>query len=310
MKTKICLCLAVFALVFGGPALGKDIVLDLNVSIVNQTVEPGKHEVFIDNLTGTCKYEIEVLENFRPIGELSLPEGFEISETRLDLSLGSFTLQRGEELVVEVTRLKESGCEKKEWKFVITTGDRGEWRTTYGFTFVPDRDREYFSRQLEDDPQKFRITEKERQDSGDFLPAVMFTWLSAKHRGRDWSYGPTGGIGADSNNISVLAGYSWTYNENLTFTAGIAIHEESRLEGSFSEGDLINQNLDSGTLNEQVYKPVPYIGVSFRFDANPFPKKGKSKGEVKGDGNRNGEEEDEDDDDDDEDDEDDDGADS
>lgn len=187
----------------------------------------------------------------------------------------TYTLRRGEELVVKIERQKDDDkkCKQKKWELVLTTGDRGEWRLSYGFTFVPDREREFFTRQLEDDPQKFRIVEKERRDNGSFLPSVLFTWLPAKDRQKSWSHGFTAGLGADTDNIAVLAGYSWTYNENLTLTLGAAVHQESRLEGSFSEGQIVEQNLDSGVLNDEVFKPVPYLGVSFRFGSNPFSKK-------------------------------------
>lgn len=276
MKSKICLYLVVFALMQGGPALGADsIVLELDRAVVSQPVAPGEYAVSISDLLAMCSYEIKVAENVRPIDELSIGEEAEGAApgTRSVLQLGTFDLERGEELVVEVTQVKENGCEKKEWKFVITTGDRGEWRTTYGFTFVPERDREYFSRQLEDDPEKFEIVREQDRGDFDFLPSVLFTWLPASGRLEDWDFGLTAGLGANTESIAVLLGVSGMYNENLTLTAGLAMHEQSRLEGNFNEGQIIAENLDGNALTEDVYEPTFYFGISLRLDANPFAKK-------------------------------------
>lgn len=243
MKTKICLYLVVFALASGGPALGQvqDIVLDLNSPVANQPVRPNVEiRIFVDNMTPPECYEVKILKRFVEIE----PIAWNLVASRANRQrIGTtYILQTGEEIVVEIKRSKVdgTGCDKNErsWTFVLTTGPRGEWRTTYGFTFVPDGDRKYFSRQLSDDPEKFEIVREAEREDFDFLPSVLFTWLPAKHRLRDWSHGPTGGLGADTESISVLAGYSFVYNENLAFTVGLAMHEQTRLEGNFNEGNV------------------------------------------------------------------------
>jgi hypothetical protein len=186
-------------------------------------------------------------------------------------SLGTYELAAGQVLTATIER------DGKTWTWTFTTGDRGEWRTTYGFTFVPNEDRKYLTRPgLDADEGKFRIFEQKDREELDFVPSVLFNWMPAKQRGENWIDGFTAGLGWDLEKPVVFAGWSWMYNENLNLTLGVAIHQQTRLLGKYSEktgdpGNLVGEALEPNQLVETTYGPNVYVGVGFRFDRNNDP---------------------------------------
>ncbi len=171
----------------------------------------------------------------------------------------SFTMSRGEELVVQVER------DGRNWEYVLSTGGRGEWRTFYGFNFLPNEDEEFFSSQDPTDPDLFTITRKADREELDFAPSIIFNWLPASQRGRTWGHGLAVGLGFDLDNPIVFAGYGATYNENVALTAGAVFHKQKRLNGRFEEGQVIMENLDSDQLTEETFNVNFYVGIGFRF---------------------------------------------
>ena len=178
---------------------------------------------------------------------------------------GPYDVQSGELLRVTVTRSDNGDT----WIWVFTTGNRGEWRMTYGFTFVPNEDDRFVTR-----PQansKFKIVSQEDHKNLDFVPSVLFTWLLGKKRAQDWVFSWTVGLGWDLEQLVVFVGPSWTYNENVNLTFGLAIHQQTRLLGRYSEdGDssIVGEALDADQLTESTFGPNAYVGVGFRFDSD------------------------------------------
>ncbi len=178
------------------------------------------------------------------------------------------TLKRGEQL--KVTLERKNGKQTLTWSKIFTTGARGEWRVLYGFNFVPNEDEEYFSLAKDGEMGKFDIFKETDNEELDFAPSVFFQWLPGKRRNKDWNYGPVAGLGFDLDNPIVFAGYGATYNENIMFTLGAVFHQQSRLDGQFSLGRAIGENLDNDKLTETTYDVNFYVGVGFRFGSNPF----------------------------------------
>ncbi|HEV8331584.1 MAG TPA: hypothetical protein VGQ22_09215 [Steroidobacteraceae bacterium] len=178
--------------------------------------------------------------------------------------LGSYTLQRGERLIVKVER------DDQKWEFTLATGARGEWRTFYGFTFLPDDDDEFFSKQDANDPSQFVITPEADREDLDFAPSILFVWTPARSSARDWSHGIAAGLGFDLDNPIVFAGYALTYNENVALTAGVALHKRDRLAGRYQPGEIVGSDLDSEQLAEATYGVSAFVGIAFRFGSNPF----------------------------------------
>lgn len=188
----------------------------------------------------------------------------------------SFSLAPGEELVVVVERGEE------EWKFRFSTGARGEWRVSYGFTFLPRaQDDNFFVQQSQDDASAFIIEEGERRGDFNFAPSLLFTYIPSgdafQNRSflQNWRLGPTFGVGANLQAPSIFAGLGLTYGENVIITGGGTIHQQRRLLSQYDEGDRVNTNLTREQLHEEVYGLNFFVGLSFRFGSNPFSRDGQ-----------------------------------
>jgi len=155
----------------------------------------------------------------------------------------------------------------------LTGKARGEWRTSYGFFFVPDRDERYFVEETPSStagqPSTFKIRKQDDREEFDFVPTIVFTFFPNGGASRGGIWGATAGLGYDLEKPFVFAGGSYAYNENVIFTGGVAFHRQSRLLGKYDteDGNRSNpgQMLEPGQLVEDTYGPNVYVGVSFRF---------------------------------------------
>lgn len=175
------------------------------------------------------------------------------------------------ELVVKIIRYKTDKKKEKiaTWTQVVTTGRKSSWSTTFGFTFVENKDRRYFT---EEAPVAgdFIVTERANQDDLLLLPTIFFTWDDGVPTASGWSHGPTAGLGVDLSNPAVMAGWYFSYRKNLGMAIGVAIHKQSRLSGRYSVNETINENLDDAALHENVYKTSGFISITYRFSDSPF----------------------------------------
>ena len=178
--------------------------------------------------------------------------------------LGRYTLHKGEHLIVKIKRDEQS------WEFTLTTGERGQWHTFYGFTFLPNDDEQFFTEQNPADADQFIITQEDDREEFDFAPSVLFVWSAAHSEDRNWNHGLTAGLGFDMDDPIVFAGYAFTFNENIALTAGLVFHKRERLNGRCEVGDVVTADLDSEQLTEETYGVNGYVGIAFRFGSNPF----------------------------------------
>lgn len=164
-------------------------------------------------------------------------------------------------IAVAVTRVGKAGSwNEKRWQ---NDPKCSGWQATYGFTFVPNRDREFFSKAQDDG--SFVITEKADREEGDYLAAIMFQYYQpGKKRG------PIFGLGYDAKDISALAGYGFIFNRNVTLSFGVAVHERTDLAGQYNDGDPLAEALTEEQLTEETYVPNLFVGISFRFGSNVF----------------------------------------
>jgi hypothetical protein len=177
----------------------------------------------------------------------------------------TYKLELGEELVVTVTRKDES---KSTWITEFSTGSRGEWRTSYGFNFIPNKDETYFSK--EKGAGEFQITRDRERKKFDFSPSVFFTWLSRQQQQKDWAIGPVAGMGFDSSNPVIFGGISFSYNQNVQLNLGAVVHQQKRLNGRFQQDQIVKENLGSDQLQLSTYQINWFFGLSFRLDKSPF----------------------------------------
>lgn len=197
-----------------------------------------------------------------------------------------YTLQRGEELVVEVKRTGATSEDKKDWSFILTTGPKGRWLTYYGFSFLRNRDRSFFlepktapasqSGDSKADPDEakttYTIREKTRQGGYTNEPSIVFSYVPAMFQFSSYVPALSAGLGVDLDNPIVFAGFSFLVGDNVNLFIGGAVHRETRLDGQFKVGGEVTENLTSDKLTEKVFQANLIFGVGFRFNSNPFKK--------------------------------------
>lgn len=297
-----------------GAASAVGVTLDLAGKVTSQPISPGTISVEVVNFIPEQSYTIAVELREVTVPDLDLPERepgadagvcsqflTKLAEAKSESDVkreiadqeneeckrrakqltsdyvGEYDVDKGEELVVKVTRAAAKNRKAKTWQFVLSTGPKGEWLTSYGFTFVPDQNDNFFTRQSAENPEEFLI-EMENDPSGtefDFIPSVLFNWYpgtdpadeaSALRKNTHFF----GGIGYDLEAPSVFGGVGYSFHKNISVVGGIAFHQQDELDGRYELGQVLKENLDSAQLNEEVYRANVFIGLSFRFNSDPF----------------------------------------
>jgi hypothetical protein len=181
---------------------------------------------------------------------------------------GPVTVRPGERLLVLVRRKSIDGERERTWTSIFTTGARGRWLVSLGFglPILLNREREYFT--VRDTADDFIIHKKDGDQSIKVVPALFFHWLPRGGEQSELSWSLMGGLGFDMRNAVVFLGLSVTYNENITIALGGVAHRLRQLNGRYSEGGRIREDLDEDQLHEEVYRINPFIGLSFRFSEN------------------------------------------
>ncbi len=177
---------------------------------------------------------------------------------------------KGTNIEVTVTRLANPA---KVWTLTLETPSRGEWRFSYGFTFLPNQDKRFFSEQDDDDPTAFHIRQQNDREDLDFLPSVLYHWHSPAARRKKGVPGLVAGLGYDLDEPALFVGPGWTVRENITLTLGAAIYRHSDLAGRYEVGQMLKENIDSEALVEKTFGVNVYFGVAFRFGQNIFQRR-------------------------------------
>ncbi len=269
------------ALVLWGWAAGfaaDTIQIDLDNTLTSRPIEPGIAYTFqLINYGNSVSIKVKIERESILVDRLSIP-GSERSEPNAltdaqpdPIDLGEqLPLNRGEKFVITVKWTDAAGKDKEK-VFTFSTGARGEWRTSYGFVFLPNENEDYFSKANDDNT--FTITAKEENDDLGFVPTAMFTWFPKQDESKNWSGSWVGGLGFDFQNPVVLAGYGVTYNQNISFSLGAAFHQQNRLRGEYKDMQVLKETLAEDALIDKVYRANYFLGFSYRFSGNPFKKK-------------------------------------
>jgi hypothetical protein len=173
---------------------------------------------------------------------------------------GSFELTRGEKLVVTTVRADNGTT----WTTEFSTGDRGEWRTSYGFNFLPSENDTYFLN------EESKIQKNADRRNFDFAPSIFYSWMPREALLSNVRIGPVAGLGFDLDNPIVFGGVAITYNQNISLNLGAVMHKQTRLLGKYHEDQKLDETLDATQLVEESYSLNYFVGLSFRFSSNPF----------------------------------------
>ena len=179
-----------------------------------------------------------------------------------------------------VRQLEISSRAGGRWRVRLDSTGRGIWQTTYGFTFSPNRDQEYFSQQTGDD--EFSVRRKTRDErSLTFLPPVFFTWLYSSQAFANVQHGPTIGLGVtagtEGGRLAALGGWALRFNQNIGVVGGFGFYPHRRLDGQYQEGQVIKENLTADQLNHDSIRMNVFVSLTVRFGASPFGGSGAPK---------------------------------
>ena len=145
---------------------------------------------------------------------------------------------------------------------VSVEGESKEWVSHVGFSFVDNKDEEFFSIPTADG--KFGLAQKAESDDFQYAATVLFTYpIGDKYS--DYNHGVTTGFGTNSNSILVLAGYSLMVRENFIITGHITFQEFKELNGIYNSSTKTDSAVDSSLLEVEKYKPAFGITFGYKF---------------------------------------------
>lgn len=253
-------------------------IIDIKTNLISleTTVPAKKLEIEIVNASDDKKYKITSVVDIISYDPLSIPKVEDDKGVILPKSAPfkklEFNLRNGEQAIVTIQEFDLEGKKTKEITRKYITKPRGKWQTTFGFNMVWINADTYFSQQQEDDT--FTISPSNRDQSLEFHPTIMFTWLGfgkEEKEIKDWNIGGSAGLGYDlENSFSVFTGLSFVYNQNITFTLGAAFINQEELNGQYEGGETITENLDFDQLHKDFLRVRPFVSISLRLDKSPF----------------------------------------
>lgn len=236
------------------------IIIDLSVKVdsIEIPVEKGNYELFIPSsqlkslVIKKEAIEYKPLKMEREEKNDSIKSAYRESDAIAKLIFRSNTQYI---LYVGVTG------EEKVRKYIIKSESDWKWTTSFGANAVFLTNRSRFM------SVNNAVTENRDGKMMDLTPSIMFTFINNQ---RNFSPGFTGGLGFDFEELSVFAGGALGIGQNIILMAGIAVHKQNRPNTDYTVGQTIDSSVTSDNLNKMQYRVNPFVGISFRFDKNPF----------------------------------------
>lgn len=260
----------------------KKIEIDTESSIYKKTTfkKPGTYSIELVNYDSNKSYDIEINREYHQYQPLSIPKTDSKSgpirvSYHASKVIDTITLSQNQDVSIKIdvfktesdSTKKSTTIKEKTYNYIYKTERKGSWQTTFGFNFIHLRNNDtYFSKTVD---STFVIAEGTNQNKYDFYPTIMFTWYA--NDSDTINFGLSGGLGYDlKKSVSVFVGGSIIYNQNITITAGLAFHNQQRLNSAYQEGDLIKENLSFEQLHEDYIRLNPFLSIAFRLDKSPF----------------------------------------
>jgi len=189
-----------------------------------------------------------------------------------DKKLDKLEIGPGEVAVLKIQR------PNKTWNFEIEK-PKGKWLVSYGpigiipIIFSGDS----YHLENTDNANEYIIKKGTKNNNylKELVPGVFFYWMP--YSNRTFNFGLSGGISYQFNaqNLAVFVGGSLIYNYNLCLNFGLGVSKLQYLKDKYKENMVIKENLDADQLYDTVYRPNPYISISFRFGSNPYKQEKK-----------------------------------
>lgn len=273
MKTKnLLLSLLCSGLAFGQVTIKENEIMidvDSNVKSFETVIEylkkdpsKNKYNIIAPNPKG---YSISLKKNatMQPVLQIDKAESNKDVKINKD-KIGEITFKRNTELTITITTTDKDPVEKV---YKIKTQTDWRWTTTFGANAIFYTNRNKFISQTDSGLQK--VTEVQSNKTMELMPTVMFNFMDYQNT---FSYGFTGGLGINFEEIAVFVGPSIGIGQNIILTAGVSVHKQTVPNANYFVGQTIDSSVTNDNLNESQYRVNPFIGISFRLDKNPFKK--------------------------------------
>lgn len=271
MRTKL---LTIVLLAFTGMVWGQ-VKVDIQSKPKKITIETDKKIDSIEVIVPRGKYDLEVIGGnslimkkgaklYKPLSTGSVEnEQHNINEqsnkSSTKIKFGSNT-----EYVFLVTADEDS----KSRKYVLKSQSNWEWTTTLGANAVVFTNRSKFVSTI--NGEVHTVAEIQDRKSIELMPAIMFTFMNKQE---NFSFGYTGGIGFNFEELALFTGLSLGIGQNIVLTGGVAVHKQNRPNSDYYIGQVIENTITTDDLNQKQYRFNPFLGLSFRLDSNPFKSK-------------------------------------
>ncbi|MCP1300912.1 hypothetical protein NK356_17185 [Chryseobacterium sp. S0630] len=274
MKTKILL----LSLFCSGLAFSQVIITEKKILIntdsdaksfetvieyLKEEPDKNKYDIFAINPKG---YSISIKKDATMQPVLQIDKTQPNSENILDKEhkIGEITFKRNTELTITITTTDKDPTERV---YKVKTQTDWRWTTTFGANAIFYTNRNQFISQTDNGLQK--VTEIHSNKTMELMPTVMFNFMDYQDT---ISYGFTGGLGINFEEIAVFAGLSLGIGQNIILTGGVGVHKQTLPNTNYFVGQTIDSSVTNDNLNESQYRINPFIGISFRLDKNPFKK--------------------------------------
>ncbi len=282
MKTKIFTLLLLSCFIgLGQNNQEKRIDIDVESTVFNKKtiVNPGKFKIVLLNYNPNKSYNVDIQKDNHKYEPLNFPADTTANKilniTEDEKVIETITINQGQDLSVkiEVFVTSENSDKKKEtikektYSYKFKTERKGSWQTNFGFNFISLGNKDsFFSKQID---STYTITKGTNQNKLDFHPSIMFTWVP--NTLKNIKVGYSGGFGYDlDNSLSAFAGISVIFSQNITFSTGLAFHNQKLLNSKYKEGDVLKENLTFDQLHTDYIRFNPFVSIAFRLDKSPF----------------------------------------
>ncbi|GAA3522045.1 hypothetical protein GCM10022393_40680 [Aquimarina addita] len=167
------------------------------------------------------------------------------------------------ELVITAKKITDGTTKVYTRKYESIISNK--WITSIGISAISLLNSDTYKTQVTEDGIK--IVRDGSQTILQPIPMLQFSYINLE---KDVCLGYMGGIGIDIDELSVFAGGTFYVGHNLFLSAGLAFHQQLRLENQYTENDIVSAEISAADLNEKYYRINPFVSLTFRMDKNIF----------------------------------------
>ncbi|AYZ13694.1 hypothetical protein EGY05_17865 [Chryseobacterium arthrosphaerae] len=273
MKTKILLLFLIWSKFTFGQIMMEDkkIIIDANsdtksfetfIEFFKNDNSKNEYEIYAINPNN---YSISLNKDTAMLPVLQT-DMTQLKSGKIGNKIGQITFKRNTELTITINATDGNKPVEKVYK-IKTQTDWG-WTTTFGVNAIFYTNRNKFASQKADDGTQ-KVAQVQSSKFMELMPALMFSFMDYQNT---FSYGLTGGLGMNFEEIAIFTGVSCGIGHNFFLTGGVAVHKQSRPNTNYFTGQTIDSSITNDNLNESQYRVNPFIGISLRLDKNLLKK--------------------------------------